>query len=243
MRVFGVIGKSLSHSFSGNYFTEKFKSEGISDHRYDLFELESIESISELRGNPEISGLNVTIPYKEEIIPLLDEIDPVAESIGAVNVVKTIDGKWVGYNSDAYGFLESIKPVFRSHHSRALILGTGGASKAVRYALDQLGVDWVLVSRNPKSAQEVSYGELDGGGFSHFKFIINTTPVGTYPDVESAPNLPYHRLTDQHLLVDLVYNPKVTRFMKNGMEYGASIMNGYDMLRFQAEKSWEIWNS
>ncbi|NNE56422.1 MAG: shikimate dehydrogenase [Flavobacteriales bacterium] len=244
MRRFGLIGRTLAYSFSGEYFASKFVNEGITDARYDLFEMPDVNSLREWgRSVPELVGLNVTIPFKEDVIKHLDDLSDTARSIGAVNTILINNDQWTGHNTDAFGFKESIKPVFRGHHDRAIILGTGGASKAVQHALHELGVECVFASRKPQHSNEVAYEELDGEGFEYFKLIVNTTPLGTHPNIDQCPPIPFHRITDRHLLVDLVYNPATTLFMREGAKRGASVMNGKDMLRFQAEKAWEIWNN
>ncbi len=242
-RVFGLLGKSLVHSFSKNFFTEKFQKESISDAVYQNFELPSIADFKELvKANTELCGLNVTIPYKEDIIPYLDRLDKEAVQIGAVNTIKIDGEELLGYNTDVFGFHRSLAAVLKSHHERALILGTGGASKAVAHVFQKLGVDFKFVSRNPAKDQ-FSYEDLNEYVLKYFTVIVNTTPLGTFPKVVDYPNIPYQLLTDKHLLYDLVYNPAETSFLKRGKEKGAAILNGHRMLVLQAEKSWEIWNS
>ncbi|MFT4662956.1 MAG: shikimate dehydrogenase [Patiriisocius sp.] len=242
MRHFGLIGKTLSHSFSQKFFTEKFQQENISGD-YKLFPLEDINALKAVLGPHNLSGFNVTLPYKESIIPLLDDISEEAKIIGAVNTVKITDNGWIGYNTDAFGFKESLKPFLKRHHRKALILGTGGASKAVKYVLDELGLESLFVSRNPSDANEVSYDELNENALAIFPFIINCTPVGTFPNDNEKPNIPYPFLTKNNFLYDLVYNPKETAFIKEGRAHGSQVMNGLNMLHFQAEKAWEIWCS
>ena len=242
MRNFGLIGKSLKHSFSEKYFSEKFKSGGITDVNYALFELIEISELKELIVSVEnLEGFNVTIPFKEQIIPLLDELSPEAKEIQAVNTVKIINGKLIGYNTDTVGFRKSLAAVFKPHHERALILGSGGASKAVGYTLDHLGVDYKMISRTP-AEDELGYHDLNKYVVKHFPLIINTTPLGTFPEVDKCPDIPYEYLTSQNLLYDLVYNPEQSLFLQKGEERGAATLNGYRMLVLQAEKSWEIWN-
>ncbi|WP_018341438.1 shikimate dehydrogenase family protein [Cytophaga aurantiaca] len=244
MKTYGLIGYRLSHSFSKKYFNEKFLKENISDCVYENFPLDSIKEFTELLQNtPNLKGCNVTIPYKEEIIPYLDELDVAAKEIGAVNVVKILpNGKLVGYNSDYYGFKTSLQkfiPADKSH--RALILGTGGAAKAVAVALKDLEIPYQYVSRS-KGAGTISYDEMDVNVLKQHSIIINTSPLGMYPDVDSFPAIPYQFLTDKHYLYDLVYNPEVTAFMRKGKQHGAHVVNGLEMLIGQAEKAWEIWN-
>jgi len=243
MKVYGLIGKSLKHSFSKTYFDEKFINQEIKDTEYRNFEFEHINEVkAKLSEIQELKGLNVTIPYKSSIIPFLDGLDEISEEIGAVNAIKIDnDGKWIGFNTDVYGFSTSLKPFLTNLHQKALILGTGGASKAVEYALRQLNISRVKVSRT-KGKSDLTYGDLNENVFKACKLIINTTPVGTWPNVEEAPNIPYEYLSDEHLVYDLIYNPEKTLFLKQAESTGATIMNGLNMLRLQAEKSWEIWN-
>lgn len=247
MKRYGLIGRSLSHSFSGSYFTEKFRALGLTDTVYDLFPLETINAFPELlKQHPDLRGLNVTIPYKTEIIPFLDELDETAARIGAVNTI-VIGDKLIGHNTDAWGFRQSLKPFLTSAHDRALILGTGGASKAVKYVLDEIGITCAFVTRDKSNVPEgtlcFTYEELNPYILQAFKLIVNTTPLGTFPAVTECPALPYDSISTEHLLYDLVYNPAETQFMKNGRLRGATAMNGYDMLKAQAEQAWAIWNS
>jgi shikimate dehydrogenase len=244
MEVYGLIVKSLKHSFSKPYFEQKFKEHKIENAEYRNFEFELIDEVkvklSEIR---DLKGLNVTIPYKSAIIPYLESMDEVSEKTGAVNTVRIeSDGKWTGFNTDVYGFATSIKPFLTNRHEKALILGTGGASKAVEYALKQLNISVVKVSRT-KGKADLTYDDLNEYVFNACKLIINTTPVGTWPDVEESPNIPYDLLTPEHLVYDLIYNPEKTLFLKQAELAGATIMNGLNMLKLQAEKSWEIWNN
>ncbi len=242
MKQYGLIGYPLSHSFSKGYFAEKFLKENITDANYDVFPLEKIDDFTALYQNKEnLIGLNVTIPYKQQVIPFLDELDETSANIGAVNTVKFTQGKRIGYNTDAYGFEMSLKPMLQSHHTNALILGTGGASKAVEYVLKKLGISFQYVSRN-KSDHTISYEQLDEFIIHNSKLIINCTPIGMYPNVDVAPNIPYNAISEKHLLYDLVYNPEETLFLKKGKEKGAQTKNGLEMLYLQAERSWEIWN-
>lgn len=237
---FGLIGKDISYSFSKNYFTLKFKKLGLNDYEYVNFDLKSIDEFKDLISK-ELKGLNVTIPYKESIINFLDEIDDEAKLIGAVNTIK-IDkrGRLTGFNTDVYGFEESLKPKLKKSHKKALVLGTGGASKAVCYVLDKLKIDYLLVSRSPEKTQ-ISYTDLNRSLLEKYTIIINCTPLGTYPKVEEYPKIPYDCITKKHLLYDLIYNPEKTQFLKEGEKRGADISNGLKMLELQAEKSWKIW--
>jgi shikimate dehydrogenase len=247
MRLFGLIGFPLSHSFSAKYFAEKFESENISDAEYRLFPLENIsEIISLLKLNPDLQGFNITIPYKVAILPYLDHITEVAKSVGAVNCVKIERSKsdiiLTGYNTDVFGFKESMVPFLKPFHSSALVLGTGGAAKAVCYTLNELGIKFTLVSRSGNDESTLNYTQLSKKTICDNLLIINTSPVGTFPDVDKCPDIPYQFLTNKHLLFDLIYNPSETKFLKLGREAGATTLNGAKMLVLQAEKSWEIWN-
>ncbi len=236
MKVYGLLGRNISYSFSRSYFEEKFKKENL-QHEYKNFDLNKINELKKVIKNPEIQGLNVTIPYKEEILPYLDELDPIAKEIGAVNVIKFCEGqKLKGYNSDYFGFMESLKPLLNDTIKKALILGTGGASKAIAYALKELGINHVNVSRNP-DFKELNYTDLNKEIIQEHKIIINCTPLGTYPDVENHPDIPYEYLTNDHILFDLIYNPQETTFMKKGREKNAKVSNGLQMLIFQAERT------
>ena len=242
--LFGLIGKSLEHSFSKNYFEEKFLKENLTGYTYSNFEIPFIEGLrSVLSSNPDLKGVNVTIPYKESVIPFLDSLEGDARLIGAVNCILIENGKLIGYNTDAYGFAQSIKPFLDNTHERALVLGTGGASKAVAYALKKIGLEVYFVSHSPKkNEQTLSYPEINDRVMQGFKLIINTTPLGMTPNENDYPNLPYHLFTPQHLAYDLIYNPSETVFLKKAKEQGALTINGLSMLRLQAEKNWEIWN-
>ncbi len=246
MKQFGLIGFPLTHSFSKNYFSEKFEKENIENCAYELFPIERIELINDLiKQRPNLVGLNVTIPYKESVIPFLHELDATAKAIGAVNCIKIENGKLIGYNTDAFGFKQSIKPFLETHHERALILGTGGASKAVYHVLNEIGIDCFFVSRDKstlKTTKAFNYNELNEHVFNAFKLIVNTSPVGTYPNVSEAPEIPYELLTPNHLLYDLVYNPTETEFLKRGKQQGATAINGLSMLHQQAEEAWRIWH-
>ncbi len=243
MRVFGLIGYPLGHSFSGKYFANKFSQEKISDCSYNLFPLASITELPALLAATEgLCGLNVTIPYKEQVLPYLDAVDQVVAEIGACNCLRIDDGKITGFNTDVVGFRESLMPQLLPHHDSALVLGTGGAAKAVCYVLKQMHIPYILVSRHGSPAA-VSYDSLSASDIAGNKLIINTTPLGTYPDVQSRPAIPYEGITSQHYLFDLVYNPPVTAFLEEGIRRGAVVKNGGDMLALQAEESWRIWNT
>lgn len=244
MKLYGLIGYPLGHSFSKIFFTDKFECESI-DAKYELFEIQSIDNFLELVKNHTLSGLNVTIPYKEQVIPFLDELDETAAQIGAVNVIKFIRKDNLltlkGYNSDVIGFSKSISKHLQPYHKKALILGTGGASKAIDYGLRKLGIETTFVSRNPNNKQ-LLYSDLDSGVLSENLIVVNTTPVGMFPNENECPDVPYNFLTPKHLLFDLVYNPAETLFLKKGKEKGTITLNGLEMLELQAVSAWEIWN-
>lgn len=247
MRKYGLIGYPLTHSFSKRFFTEKFENEKI-DSTYENFEIDHINRFPEIiTGNPGLVGLNVTIPYKEQVIPYLDSLNEAAREVGAVNTVKIIRSvsgiQLKGFNTDTYGFETSIKPFLNSDHKKALILGTGGASKALKYVLRKLGIEYISASIEELKENEISYSDIDEHVIRERLVIINATPLGTYPKVDTFPNIPYQFITEKHLLFDLVYNPEVTQFMAKGKMQGATVKNGYEMLLLQAKKSYEIWNS
>jgi shikimate dehydrogenase len=243
MQEYGLIGRNISYSFSEGYFTNKFKELGITDCEYSTFDLSDISELKELlESKPNLNGFNITIPYKEEVLAFLDEMDESAKAIKAVNTVKIENGKLIGFNTDTFGFRTSIKPFFEPQHRKALILGTGGAAKAIAFVLEQLGVDYFYVSRNPKAEKEISYSDLTKEAITNFPFIINCSPVGTFPDVDKCPDIPYDGITPTHLLYDLIYNPEETLFLKKGKDRGASTVNGLSMLHHQAEEAWRIWN-
>ncbi len=240
---FGLVGRSLSHSFSKSYFEKKFKELSLNEHTYLNFELKTIDEFKNVLKTSNLKGLNITNPYKEEVIPFLDELSIEAKEIGAVNCIKITNGKTVGYNTDAYGFGQSIKPFLDTTHDKALILGTGGASKAVAYSLKRTGVEvFYATTSNKKNTNTFFYNEINERMMQAFKLIINTTPLGLFPNVNEAPALPYHLFTDKHLAYDLIYNPEQTLFLKQAKGRGAITINGLSMLQLQAEKSWEIWN-
>ena len=249
MRRFGLIGYPLSHSFSVGYFAKKFADAKIADAVYENFPLGSIDEFNNLlKDYPDIAGLNVTIPYKEKIITFLDEIDPEADEVKAVNTIKFIrndQGKITlkGYNTDVYGFESTIKPLLESYHKKALILGTGGASKAIKFILKKLGIDYVSASIEELKDNEIRYADIDKTLLEEHLLIINATPLGTFPKVDACPPIPYESITSRHVLYDLVYNPEETLFMQKGKMQGAKTTNGLKMLHLQAEKSWLIWNS
>ncbi len=255
-KVFGIIGYPLAHSFSNKYFTAKFEKEQLQNCMHAVFPLKNIEEFTQLiESQKQLVGLNVTIPYKESILPFLDELDTTASAVGAVNTVKIIRNetgtakKLIGYNTDVYGFKNALKPFLKNNHQRALILGTGGAAKAVAFVLKQLGIDFSFVSRNPSTsllqshATIFSYDELNENHLRAFHLLINCSPVGMSPNQLSFPPLPYSQIGPEHLLFDLVYNPDVTQFLSKGKERGALTQNGLTMLYLQAEESWKIWNA
>jgi len=242
MKNFGLLGKNIDYSFSRGYFKNKFETNKL-ECSYNNFDLETIEDFEKLKNTTELSGLNVTIPYKQEVIPYLDAIDLEAQEIGAVNTIKIKNGKLTGYNTDHFGFEHSLKPHLKPHHKNALILGTGGASKAVAFALKKLGIPFEYVSRTQSPSIKYTYESLSKKKIDEYQIIINCTPLGTFPDVTKCPQIPYDQLTSNHLLFDLIYNPEETLFLKQGKKKNATTLNGLEMLRMQAEKSWEIWNS
>ena len=243
MKNFGLLGKNIDYSFSRGYFKNKFETNKL-DCSYNNFDLETIEDFELLKTTEtQLSGLNVTIPYKQAVLPYLDAIDSEAQEIGAVNTIKIENGKLTGYNTDHFGFKNSLKPYLKPHHKRALILGTGGASKAVAFALKKLDIHFEYVSRTQSSAIKYTYKSLAIEGIEDYQIIINCTPLGTFPDVAKCPEIPYEQITSKHLLFDLIYNPEETLFLKNGKSKNATTLNGLEMLRLQAEKSWEIWSS
>lgn len=243
MYKFGLVGKDISYSFSRSYFADKFSTQNL-PHSYVNFDLNTIEElIPIIKKSDDLKGLNVTIPYKEVVIPLLDKLDKRAKKIGAVNTIKiTKNKKLIGYNTDYYGFKKSITPHLKSHHKNALILGTGGASKAIKYALKKLNITFHYVSRVKKEGVTYTYTDLTESVIKQYQIIINCTPIGTFPEVNACPNLPYNAINSAHILYDLIYNPEETTFLKHGKSKGATTINGLEMLKLQAEKSWQIWN-
>ncbi|MCX8018993.1 MAG: shikimate dehydrogenase [Chitinophagaceae bacterium] len=242
IRRFGLLGYPLTHSFSPRYFKEKFEREKLSNHQYDLFPLESIDQFPALlKQFPELEGLNVTIPYKKEVMKFLhDSLIP--DGIEACNCISIKDSKLTGYNTDIIGFELSLLPLLRSYHTQALILGSGGAAAAVAYVLKKNQIEYIIVSRRDNDAAILSYASLTKDLIRKYKLIINTTPLGMYPDISSCPPIPYEGITPEHLLYDLVYNPPLTEFLKKGQSFGSTIKNGEEMLILQAEESWKIWN-
>lgn len=261
MKHYGLIGYPLTHSFSKKYFTEKFKNEKIEDHAYELYEINNLSDFPELlRANPKLCGLNVTIPHKIGVMFYLDWVHPDAKEVDAVNCIritaespvaaafsgevgiKDHEFRLEGYNTDVYGFEMSLKPLLKHQHTQALVLGTGGASRAIKYVLNKLNIYTQFVSREAEG-NRISYADLTPELLSKYKLIINTTPLGTSPNVDQCPDIPYEAITHEHLLYDLIYNPEETLFLQKGRERGAATKNGYEMLLLQAEKSWEIWNT
>jgi shikimate dehydrogenase len=242
MLKFGLLGKSLSHSFSNIFFADFFQRNNIIGE-YSNFEIPSIDKVSEIFSTENLKGLNVTIPYKQTIIPYLDKLSEEALKIGAVNVVQFKDGLKIGHNTDAYGFHQSIKPFLTNLHERALIIGTGGASKAVEYIFKSLGIDVIFISRNPQKDNHFGYKEINEHMLKACKVIVNCTPIGTFPNSDECIPFPFEYLSHDHLVIDLIYNPKYTVFLKKSKEFGATILNGESMLQQQALKAWEIWNS
>jgi shikimate dehydrogenase len=247
MKKYGLLGYPLTHSFSKRFFTEKFENEKI-DSSYENFEIASIDKFPDIvKNNPEVVGFNVTIPYKEQVIQYLDELNDSASQIGAVNTIKVKrsgDNVYLkGFNTDTYGFEASLHPLLKEYHNKALILGTGGASKALKYVLEKLGIEYISASIEDLKENEIRYEDIDKQMMKERLLIINATPLGTYPKVDTFPNIPYEYIGKKHLLFDLVYNPEETQFMAKGKEHGATVKNGYEMLLNQALKSYEIWNS
>ena len=241
MDKYGIIGNPLGHSFSKGFFTEKFAREGI-DAEYLNFQIPEIGKLTEvLQENPELRGINVTLPYKTEVIPFLDELSDEAREIGAVNVVQIRNGHLKGFNSDIIGFTRSIQPLLKPHHRKALILGTGGASRAIRVGLTRLELEWKYVSRTSREGM-ITYEDITAETLREYEVIVNCSPVGMFPKVDECPAIPYEFLTQDNLLYDLVYNPENTLFMKKGALQGAVVKNGLEMLHLQAIASWEFWN-
>jgi shikimate dehydrogenase len=243
MKQYGLIGYPLGHSFSKNYFEEKFAKEHLQDCTFELFPIEKIETFIEIIATQKnLQGLAVTIPHKEAVMPLLTEISDAAKAIGAVNCIKIIDGKTIGYNTDVIGFEKSLLPLLQTHRNKALVLGTGGASKAVQYVLKKLSIPFLLVSRN-KTNNTITYENISAKIIQTHTLIINTTPLGMTPNEEGFADIPYHLLTSKHLLYDLIYKPEKTLFLQKGEEQGCVIKNGFEMLILQAEENWEIWTA
>lgn len=245
MKIYGLIGRTLGHSFSQKYFSEKFQNEHIEGCVYQNFELKDLDKeIPSLKNQPGNCGLNVTIPYKKDIISFLDDLTDDCRQMNACNCIKIHDGKWTGYNTDVIGFEQSFAPHLKAHHNKALILGTGGASKAVVFVLKKLGIQFLEVTRNKGSnSSSIIYEDISKQILDEYNIVINTTPLGMFPNVDAYPNLPYQYISDRHYFFDLVYNPAKTLFLSKAEEKGAIIENGEKMLVIQAEESWRIWNS
>lgn len=245
MKLFGLIGYPLGHSFSKQYFTEKFEKEGITGCKFEAFPIPSIDEFPPLlKNNPELKGLCVTIPYKEQVLPFIDELSEEVKAIGATNSIKIVDGKLTAYNTDIVGFEKSFIKLLQPHHTKALVLGTGGASKAVQYVLKKLGITFLVVTRNKEGKPDhITYDAIDETMMKEYPVIINCSPVGMYPNDGIAPAIPYHFISADHYLYDLVYKPAETLFLKKGKERGAVTENGYEMLLLQAEESWRIWQN
>lgn len=246
MKKYGLIGYPLSHSFSKKHFGEKFVNEQIADCEYELYPIENISSFPELIADEEIVGINVTIPHKVGVMAYINDLDEAAAEIGAVNCIdiRRENGKAIlkGYNTDAYGFETSLRPFLKEHHTKALIFGDGGAAKAIKYVLGKLGISFVIVTRKPAEGT-ILYDAVDAKMMEEYTLLINTTPLGMSPNVDSCPQIPYESMTEKHLAYDLVYNPEVTKFLERSAASGAAIKNGLEMLYLQAERSWHIWNS
>ena len=244
MRTFGIIGLPLSHSFSQRYFTHKFEQENIADAVFKNYAIESIDALENiLKAEPTLQGLAVTIPYKKAVLPFLNNATDAVVQMGACNCIRIKEDQLFGHNTDVLGFEESFKKHLQPHHTKALILGSGGAAAAVEYVLQKLHIEYMVVSRRALPQKSfIDYKVIDENLLQQYAIIINCTPLGTYPNVEEAPGIPYHLLSSQHYLFDLVYNPPLTKFLKLGQAQGAAIQNGYDMLTIQAEYNWKIWN-
>ena len=243
MKRYGLIGFPLTHSLSQQYFTQKFIDQGIQDCVYERFSIPSIGDLRDiLKTHPDLCGFNITIPYKKEVLAFLTERSKAVEEVGACNCVKIIDGNLIGYNTDVIGFENSLIPFLKPLHNKALVLGTGGAALAIVYVLQKLGIHFSYVSRTATSGQ-LAYNDLDASVLAAYTLIINTTPLGMFPNIEACPAIPYDLLTPEHHLFDLTYNPAVSTFLAKGMQMGATIQNGQQMFVEQAEQSWRIWNS
>lgn len=240
--LYGLIGYPLSHSFSKKYFEEKFEKEKITDSEFELFPLKNIAAFTDLLATQKnLRGLAVTIPHKEAVIPLLTEISDEAKKIGAVNCIKIADGRAVGYNTDVIGFERSLVPLLKPYHANALILGMGGAAKAVQYVLKNIGIDFLSVSRTKNGTGTIGYEDISAKVITKYNLVINCTPLGMSPDETARPSIPYSLLTPEHLLFDLIYKPEKTRFLQLGEIQGSIIKNGFEMLIIQAEENWKIW--
>ncbi len=241
MRTFGLIGKNIEYSFSRSYFKQKFERENISDAQYVNFDIPHVDDFLKIRDTGH-AGYNVTIPYKTSILPFLDDLSPEAQQIGAVNTIKIVNDKYIGYNTDVTGFSQSLKPLLKPCHLKALVLGNGGASKAVVFALKKMNIPYLIAARKPLNGQ-ILFQNIDAKLLLSHQIIINCTPLGTYPDTGDCPPLPYTAITPEHLLYDLIYNPVKTRFLLHGETQHAQIKNGYEMLVLQAEEAWKIWQT
>jgi shikimate dehydrogenase len=243
VKQFGIIGYPLAHSFSQKYFTQKFLDENLNDCTYQMFPIQTIDELKNvLQNNPDLKGLNVTIPHKKAVVNLLTDTTNLPLSLQACNCIKINDGKLIGFNTDAIGFENSLIPLLKPHHTKALVLGNGGAATAVKYVLNKLKIEYKVVSRNLHNDSNFTYEDIDETILNQYSIIINTTPLGTFPNVDECATIPYQYLTNQHLLYDLVYNPDKTLFLQKGEQQGATIKNGYEMLIIQAEENWRIWN-
>lgn len=243
MKIYGIIGFPLTHSFSKKFFTQKFQKEGIKDCRYEVYPIGSAGEIKDLIAeNPNLCGLNVTIPYKQSVLANLDDSDKIPAGLRACNCIRIKEGRTIGYNTDIIGFERSLLPHLKEQHTAALILGNGGAAAAVKFVLKKLKINFKIVSRKIHDDADLTYGDLTKSIIEQSNIIINTTPLGTFPDIDECPDMPYRFLTSEHLLYDLVYNPEKTLFLQKGEAFGATIRNGYEMLVLQAEESWRIWN-
>lgn len=235
---YGLLGRDISYSFSQRYFTEKFRRLCLKNYYYDIFDVPNLEALPKILSNSEVKGFNVTIPYKEKIIPFLDELSDEAKKIMAVNTVKIIDDKMIGYNTDVFGFEKTLCLYKENFHQKAMVLGNGGAAKAVKFVLEKYNIPFVMVSRK---SEDLNFNNLLEKMVFDYQIIIQCTPVGTYPNINECVTFPFEGLTDHHLVIDLIYNPEFTQFMKNATQQGAKCVNGYYMLKQQAEKAWEIW--
>jgi shikimate dehydrogenase len=250
-KLFGLVGKNIDYSFSKKHFTEKFSAEHFTNCEYQNFDIDAIESFHDIiKNNPNLRGLNVTIPYKEIVIPFLDQLSEKAAKIGAVNVIRfKKNGILKGYNSDCYGFKKALQPLLQPHHKTALILGTGGSAKAVAFALEELDINYTFVSRKASDPSDselanlkaIDYNRINATTFDNYQIVINCTPLGTSPNIKECPEIPYEYFTDKHIAFDLIYNPEETQFLKKAKKKGAITKNGQEMLVFQAEKAWKIW--
>lgn len=243
MKTYGIIGFPLTHSFSQKFFTQKFQEEGINDCRYEVYPIGSAAEIKNLiKADPTLEGLNVTIPYKQSVLTYLDDSGKLPPGLSACNCIRIKEGRTIGYNTDVIGFERSLLPLLKEYHTGALVLGNGGAAEAVKFVLKKLQLNYKIVSRKIHDDADLTYGDLAESVIGQNKLIINTTPLGTFPNINECPDIPYRFLTSEHLLYDLVYNPEKTLFLQKGEVLGATIKNGYEMLVLQAEENWRIWN-